>query len=413
MKFIHIADLHFGKIIYGLSMIDDQKDWVEKFLDMCRKERPDAVVIAGDVYDRSTPSGAAVELLDHLLTSLSEMKIVVMMTAGNHDSGQRLAFAHEMLAKQKVHIAGTLQKEMVHVRFENPDGAGPVTFWLMPYLFPESISVLLQDENIHSYDTAVRKLLSAQNINFSERNVIIAHQNVTANGIEVERGGSESMVGGVGEVDYTAFDGFEYAALGHIHSAYPVGRPSVRYAGTPMCYHFEETRQPAKGPLLVELGEKGQDPSVKLEKIDPLHKMKWLEGTYAEVRQQLRDDVGRNEYIGITLSDQRVRPETSAEFHELAESRQSKLLELLSSWSVVPGSGKRADAKSIREKPVEDLFADLYRDRNGDNPPDDVSYKLMQYVGELVRNSDPHEPLNDKDADKILNFAAKLTEDAQ
>ena len=137
MKIFHLADLHFGKTIYGLSMLEDQRYWTDRFLDLCRDEKPDAVVIAGDVYDRASPSGDAVELLDHLLTQLAEEGIPVMMAAGNHDSGQRLAFGSTLLARQNIHIAGTISKEVSHVRMEDPDGHGPVTFWLLPYLYPE------------------------------------------------------------------------------------------------------------------------------------------------------------------------------------------------------------------------------------------------------------------------------------
>ena len=128
--------------------------------------------------------------------------------------------------------------------------------------------------------------LAAQDIDFSQRNVIVAHQNVTANGKEAERGGSESMVGGIGQVDYSAFDGFEYAALGHIHSAYPAGRAEVRYAGSPLAYHFNETRQPEKGPLLVTLGAKGQQAGIERLDIEPLHRMREIRGEYEAVRAE-------------------------------------------------------------------------------------------------------------------------------
>lgn len=235
MKFYHLGDLHFGKSIYGLSMLDDQRYFVDRFLECCTQERPDAVVIAGDVYDRSAPSGDAVELLDYMLTELAGMDIPVMLVAGNHDSGQRLSFASSILAKQNVHIAGTPQKAMEHVTLGDPDGSGPVTFWLLPYIYPEVASHVLDDEEIRTYEEAIRRMIEEQEIDPSHRNIIVSHQNVVANGREAERGGSESMVGGVGQIDYSAYDAFDYAALGHIHSSYPVGRDEIRYAGTPLC----------------------------------------------------------------------------------------------------------------------------------------------------------------------------------
>ena len=194
MKIYHLADLHFGKSIYGLSMLDDQRYWADQFLHYCSENKPDAVVIAGDVYDRSAPSGDAVELLDYFLTKLAEMDIPVFIIAGNHDSGQRLSFGRSMLAKQKIHISGRVEKEIDHFTMDVPDGYGPVTFWMLPYTFPEQVSSVLKDEEIHTYDQAVRKLIEAQNIDLTQRNIILSHQNVTADGKEAERGGSESSL---------------------------------------------------------------------------------------------------------------------------------------------------------------------------------------------------------------------------
>lgn len=408
MKFLHIADLHLGKSIYGLSLTEsgDQKDWIDQFVKLCEEEKPDAVVIAGDVYDRSAPSGAAVELLDGMLTQLEEKNIPVLIVAGNHDSGQKLAFGQRVFAKQNIYIAGTVEKELKHVTLT--DEYGPVTFWLMPYLFPEQVSRILEDDSIRSYDEAVRRLLAAQEIDFSKRNVLIAHQNVVANGKEAERGGSESMVGGVGEIDYTAFDGFDYVALGHIHSAYPVGRPEVRYAGTPLCYHFEETRQKKKGPLLVELKEKGVEPSITLKELAPLHKMRALEGTYEEVWEKLSTDDGRGEYLSITLTDQRISPEIAMQFRELLKARGSILMELVSSFQEYQSVSGTAKADATAQKSMEDLFSDLFTERNHGTPPDDDTYTLMQYIGELVRQTDPHEPADDRDAERILKFTGSL-----
>lgn len=407
MKIYHIADLHFGKTIYGIPLIrsGDQPDWARKFLDLCARERPDAVVIAGDVYDRSAPSGDAVELLDFFLTSLAEMNLPVLCVAGNHDSGQRLAFGRTLLAKQNIHIAGKVGRKIEHIVLE--DEYGPVTFWLQPYMFPEQVSVLLEDETIRSYDQAMRALLAEQEIDLTQRNVIIAHQNITADGREAERGGSESMVGGVGQIDYTAFAAFDYAALGHIHSSYPVGRQEVRYAGTPLCYHLEETRQPVKGPVCVELKEKGTPPQISVKEISPLHRMRYLKGTKDEIYSLLRNDEGRNEYIGIVLKDVRVTPEISAYLRQLTEERGSVLVSLTADYAEFSGTGASASAEAVRQKTEEELFADLYAEQNGGTPPDEAEYEVMQYIGELVRNQDCRQPMNPNDTDKIISRAEK------
>ena len=407
MKIYHLADLHFGKSIYGLSMLDDQRYWTEQFLKLCKDNKPDAVMIAGDVYDRSAPSGDAVSLLDYMITELAEMDIPVLMIAGNHDSGQRLSFARSILNRQHIHIAGTVTKKMTSVRFDNPDGNGPVTFWLMPYTYPEQVSLILEDEEIHSYDQAIRKLIAAQDIDFNERNVILSHQNVTANGMEVERGGSESMVGGVGQIDYTAFDGFEYAALGHIHSSYLVGRKEVRYAGTPLCYHFEETRQKDKGLIQVILNEKGKDIEINPIAIEPLHRMRHLSGTKDEIYSLIQNDKNKGEYFGITITDQRITPEINTYLKSILSSRDSLLLELISTYTSFANHGASADAKAVKERALEDLFSDLYIAQSGGNPPSEEEYEVMKYIGELVRNQDAHLPMDEADVTKILNKASK------
>ena len=245
MKFLHLADLHLGKSIYGVSLIDngDQIFWARRFLEKAAALKPDAVVIAGDVYDRSAPSGDAVMLLNYILTELEQMDIPVMLIAGNHDSGQRLSFAGSILAKRRIYIAGSVDAEITHVTVSDKDGSGEVTFWLVPYLFPAAAAQKLGDDSIGDYETAMRKLLERQGIDFSKRNVLVAHQNVTAGGREAGRGGSESMAGGVGQMDYRVFDGFDYVALGHIHASCSVGRREVRFAGSPLCYHFDETNR--------------------------------------------------------------------------------------------------------------------------------------------------------------------------
>ena len=196
MKFLHIADLHLGKTLYGVSLIDnqDQPYWVEQFLKKAQELLPDAVLIAGDIYDRGAPSGEAVALLNRMLTGLEEMGIPILMAAGNHDSGKRLSFAGDILAKQGVYIAGMAEREIAHVTIPERDGSGEVTFWLLPYLFPAIVAQTLSDDSIGDYESAMRKLLARQKIDFSGRNVLLAHQNVTAGGREAPRGGSESMV---------------------------------------------------------------------------------------------------------------------------------------------------------------------------------------------------------------------------
>lgn len=396
MRFLHISDLHLGKMLHGVSLLEngDQPYWVLQFLALAEEVRPQAVVISGDVYDRSSPSGEAVSLLSQLVEGLAQRNIAVLMVAGNHDSGQRLSFARELLAREQIHIAGTAEREMARVTLT--DEYGPVTFWLMPYVFPAAVAQVLQDDAIRDYDGAVRRLLAEQQMDAAARNVIVAHQNVTAFGAEAPRGGSESAVGGVGQVEYTAFDAFDYAALGHIHGAYSVGRDAVRYAGSPMCYHFNETRQARKGPVLVELGRKGEVSITTLE-IQPLHPMRELRGPFETLREQELAHTRRGEYLRLVLTDRPLTPEAVAFFQSLAASRGSVLMEQTSEYRAYADLLSEASPDTVGDQPLEALFSDFFASRTGSDP-DPEELALLHFAGELLRNT-PADPKQRSAAD--------------
>jgi len=416
MRFLHLADLHIGKSIYGTNLIDsdDQKVWVERFLQQVRELKPEAVVIAGDVYDRGLPPGRAALMLSTLVTELAEMDIYVLITAGNHDSIHHLSFLRSLLETRKVYISRPMEQgpELVHLSLK--DEYGPVTFWLLPYVYPAMIAQVLQDESIKDYDTAVRRILAAQPVDFKQRNVLIAHQNVTANGQEIQRGGSESMVGGVGQVDYTAFDGFDYVALGHIHSSYAVGRDTVRYAGSPLAYHYNETKQPVKGPLLVIMPEKDGKIIIERQEIEPLHRMREIRDSYDRIREQFVSSPCRNEYLKVVLTDQRISPMISDFIHENAKALGSTVLELTSEYNAFTGEAELTATKEIHEKPIEALFADFYRERNNGTEADAAELELMAKIGEMTRNAPVGQARpDDKDFQTILDFVLRQEVDGE
>ena len=460
MKFIHLADLHLGKSLHGVNLLEsgDQPHWVTGFLRLCGEVRPDAVVIAGDVYDRSAPAAGAVELLNRLVTGLRELGAQVLIVPGNHDSPRRLAFGRELLAREGLHIAPPLTAPGTLTRVTLEDPHGPVDFWLLPYLFPALAEEDLGTE-LRDYDGALRALLAAQPLDPARRNVAVAHQNVTVGGAEGERGGSESMVGGIGQVDYTAFDAFDYAALGHIHAGYPVGRPGVRYAGSPLCYHFQEARQPAKGPLLVELGPKGTETEVTLLPIPPLHPLRALEGPFPEVREELagrlpalqtgpemdgrspalqtgpemdgrlpalqtgpemdgrspalqtgpemdgRSPARQGEYLSITLTDRRVTPELADHLHALAEAKGSLLMELRSAYQTAEAPA--VPAAGPREKGLAELFSEFYAQRSGGAAPDPAERGLLGLAEELAQRADLRLPPEPGQIEAILKLAGE------
>ena len=422
MKFFHIADLHFGKSIYQVSLLEDQEYWVDRFVDLAAKEKVDAVVIAGDVYDRGMPSDGAVRLLDKMLTMLSEYNIPVLMVAGNHDSSQKLAFGSRFFKKQGIHISSPLENSKTLNSITLTDNYGPVTFWLMPYVYPALIGKALDREDIknQNYDFAVQALLDEQPVDsITQRNVLVAHQNVTQNGEEAERGGSESSVGGVGKIDYTAFEKFDYVALGHIHSNYCVGKETIRYAGSPMCYHFNETRQPDKGPVLVEIGPKGKEISTKVIKIPALHLMKELKGTLAEILGKISDlkkELEKDEnnktggaYIKVIITDQPIRPGIRENLQALLNGSQSKLMEITSEYNRSFGNLQDVTYDNIKGKSVEELFGEFYAERSeGNQMPDEKDRDLLRFAGELQEKlCNNSEQTIDDLAEELLEYLKK------
>ena len=308
MKFFHVGDLHFGKLLHNVPLIEsDQPYWVEQFLQAVDEHQPDAVVIAGDVYDRRVPSPEAMKLFDHLLTELARRDKYVFIIPGNHDSSVRLSHVSELLTSHKIYIAGELQRDLMHITVPGEDV--DVTFWLMPYVFPKIISDerVLDRDDLTSYDDAVRALLAAQQIDDQACNVLVAHQNVMATGVETEHSKSETIIGGLGEINYTAFDRFDYVALGHIHNAQKIGRETVRYSGCPLYYDFSEINR-NKGLTLVTIHSKD---SVTTEQIDIpiLHRLLQETGTLEELLTRGAGLQDKDQYfIQCILNDKHVPP---------------------------------------------------------------------------------------------------------
>ncbi len=386
MKLLHIADLHLGKVMNGVDLLnEDQRSWVERFLEICGEERPDAVLIAGDVYDRSVPPGEAVRLLDRLLTGIHGLGVPVLMVAGNHDSGRRLSFGDRIFSKSGVYIAGEVRARMMKVTLE--DAFGPVDFYLMPYAVPASVGRAL-DTEVSDMTEAARLLIGAQGIDPGRRNVIVCHQNVTWGGREAARGGSESSVGGADGMDAGVLDPFDYAALGHIHAAQWVGRREVRYAGSPLCYHFDELKHPEKGPVRVTLGPRGEKPEISVIPVEPLHPL-------FEVRAPLADVLAgsyahlppRGAWVKAVVTDSRLTPEASAKIDAFFEARGCRVLERAGEWAGRPAGG---GAKSIDRKQTDmaDLFFEFYRSRTGGVDPDETEEALIRMAARQIREED-------------------------
>lgn len=409
MKICVFSDPHFGKTIYGMSMIEDQRIWIEGFVEKMKALKPDAIAIAGDVYDRTQPSDEAVELFDLLIRELAKLDTQVMVVAGNHDSARKLSVHSALLNSYGVHIAGVPSKKLEKVTLT--DEFGEVDFYLMPYIYPLCVRTILEDESIRDFTTAAARLLEAQNIDQSRRTVLIAHQNVTADGQEAERGGSETSVGGISGIDYSVFDGFDYVALGHIHGDSSVGREEVRYCGTPMCYHFNETRQKEKGALLVTMAGDGTITTEKIV-IETKHKLVEVHDDFEKVCEILRN-APEHTWFRVILKDRRNGAEEINIMRSILAQREDRyLLEHDSDKRHADFEMSSTKANDAHNKSVAELFSEFYSAcGTGGAEAMEEDVLLFKYLESTMehRYGDGKDP-SDEAINDIVNYLIKQGE---
>ena len=287
MKVLHVSDLHIGKRVNGMSMLDDQRYILRQILDIARKHQVGVLLIAGDIYDKASPSAEAVTVFDAFLTDAVAVGLRVLAIPGNHDSAERIAYAQGLLEKQGVCLPPVYEGEVERVELE--DEHGSVEFWLLPFLKPGDVRRFFPDDEIgDDYSAALRAVLGACDIDQEKRNIVLSHQLVTAYGAAPDRADDEIKLGGMDNVDVSVYDAFDYVALGHVHRPQRVGRDTVRYSGSPLKYSFSEARY-GKSVVLVELGEKkpgddvGECVSFELIPLVPLHDVREVRGTLADV----------------------------------------------------------------------------------------------------------------------------------
>ncbi|MBR7148676.1 MAG: exonuclease SbcCD subunit D [Firmicutes bacterium] len=319
MKFMHLSDLHLGKRVNEFSMIEDQIDILRQILTIAKDEAVDAVLIAGDVYDKPIPPVEAVRLLDQFLVDLGELHLPVFLISGNHDSVQRLSFGSRLLKEGGLFIAPEYDGTMEPVTLR--DEFGDIDIYMLPFVKPAHVRRYFPDERIETYTDAVQVALSAATAGAhgapqedQRRRVLLSHQFVTG----ASRSESEEVsVGGLDNVDAEAYAGFDYVALGHIHGPQDIrfagekaegGCPRIRYCGTPLKYSFSEADH-VKSVTIVDLKEKG-DVAITTVPLTPLHDMRKLRGTYLEVTsREFYREFDTNDYVQVTLTNEEDVPD--------------------------------------------------------------------------------------------------------
>ncbi len=306
MKLFHLSDLHLGKRVNEFSMIDDQRYILDKILSAADDYRPEGIIIAGDVYDKSIPSTEAVELFDDFLCRVAARNIPAYIISGNHDSAERLAFASKLIKPSGIHISPVYDGNVQIITAE--DEFGPVNICLLPFLKPSHVRRYFPETEINSYTDAIRTALSSAEINKTERNILVTHQFVTG----ASRTESEDIsVGGTDNVDASVFADFDYVALGHIHRSQPAGGEYIRYSGTPLKYSFSESKD-EKSITVVNILEKG---NVELEFIPLIPKRDLIEikGKYNELMDRSSyEKLDKEAYYRITLTDEDDIPDAVA-----------------------------------------------------------------------------------------------------
>ncbi len=370
MKFIHLSDLHIGKRVNEFSMCEDQKYILRQILQIIDDEEPDAVIIAGDVYDKSIPSTEAVELLDSFLYRLSKRRSEVFIISGNHDSPERLSFGSRLIDGSGIHIAPVYSGEI------KPFAVKGVNIYLLPFIKPAHVRRFFEDEKIESYTDAMRVAIERMGVDEAQSNILVTHQFVAGSGIT----DSEDLsVGGSDNVDASVFEPFDYVALGHLHRPQNCGSEKIRYCGTPLKYSFSE----ANDRKSVTVGELDGEKQLTVRTVDltPQRDMVKLRGTYNElISKSFYDGTSYGEdYVHITLTDEDDIPDAVTKLR-LAYKNLMKLE--YDNTRTRARDRSEAVAADVETKTPLELFDDLFAMQN--NEP--MNEQERGYMSQLIES---------------------------
>lgn len=374
MRLAHISDFHLGKRLHEISFLEDQAYILEEICKILRDEKPDAVLIAGDIYDKSAPSAEAVRLFDDFLSELSEDGQMVFAISGNHDSAARVAYGGRIMAKSGVYLsAPEYRGEVFSASLEDNDGR--VDIYLLPFIKPIHVSLAFPEEKIENYTDALRVAVERMPVDSKRRSVLVAHQFVTG---AVRSDSEEVSVGGLDNVDAAVFAPFSYVALGHIHRPQNIGSPRIRYSGTPLKYSFSEAKD-EKSITISELDAKGAV-SVRTIPLTPKHDLREIKGTYDELmKKENYAGTATDDYLHILLTNEDDVPDAMRKLktvypnilrldYDNARTRSGAAIEVL----------PEAETKTPME-----LVSEFYALQNG-QPMNEAQSEYMRRLAETV-----------------------------
>lgn len=372
VKFVHISDLHIGKRVGEVSMIEDQQYILEQIIEIIRSENAGAVVISGDVYDRNVPSAEAVALCDTFFTKLTALQIPVLVISGNHDSAERLAYGSSIFSNMQLYISPVFDGKVQRVKLQ--DEYGDINFYMLPFIKPAMVRRFYPDNEIDSYTEAVRTVLEGIDVDSGSRNVLAAHQFVTG---ALRSDSEEIVVGGLDNVDACVFSSFDYVALGHLHNPQNIDGGRIRYCGTPLKYSFSEAGH-NKSVTIVELRQKG-DLTVSEVLLVPLHDMRNIKGFYKDItaRENYISDK-LDDYIHVTLTDEEDIPDAIGKLRSI----YPNILKLDYDNKRTRANRELEVCEDVKQKSPYELFEEFYEIQNG-QPLNPEQRKLIQ---ELIEN---------------------------
>lgn len=394
MKFLHISDLHIGKRVNEFSMIEDQKYILRQIKKIALEQQVDAVMIAGDIYDKPVPSAEAVQLFDKFLTELADCGKKVFAVSGNHDSAERIAFGAQLMSSREVYVSPVYDGEVRCVTCQ--DEYGELCIWLLPFIRPavvrhawrnvtEGISIGKNDagtkqdlakednvETVETYQDALQYVVSHMPVDISKRNILVAHQFVTG----AARCESEEVsVGGLDQIEAGVFNIFDYVALGHIHSPQYISRETLRYCGTPLKYSFSEAEQ-EKSVVVMEIKEKG-DVCIEKVPLKPLRDLRKIHGTYMELMSKdFYEGTETDDYLQITLTDEEDVPDGMAKLRTV----YPNLMQLVYDNSRTRQSRQVEVTEHVEQKSEIELFEEFYEIQN--NQP--MNEEQQNFVKKLL-----------------------------
>ncbi len=373
MKLFHLSDLHIGKRVNEFSMIEDQKYILKRILDLAEEEKPDGIILAGDIYDKQIPSAEAVQVFDEFITRLAGRAIPVFIISGNHDSAERLAFGGRLLNSRGIYLSPVYDGSVTKIPLK--DQYGTVWIHLLPFIRPSTVRHVFENEAdlVTDVQTAAETVIRHMEIDLKDRNILVAHQFVTG----ASRCESEDVqVGGLDNIDAAVFTPFDYTALGHIHSPQNVGIDRVRYCGTPLKYSFSEVDQ-EKSITVVELEKKGTV-RTSLLPLKPLRDMRKLRGTYLELTDRsFYRDMNREDYIQVTLTDEDDVPDGLQKLRVI----YPNIMQLLYDNQRTKTTQEVDEAQAVEKKTEIELFYEFYELQN--NQP--MTKQQKDFAEQLIR----------------------------